>query len=161
MLTGRELKVVIPTLIVASIGIYFVQFSNQSPTDALKAFSGSNTEKPLRMEDLSPAYIQAIQHEGFSIVINDQFYTQSRNVSPAFPIMATFFHSDPNITKIRMQHPGDSSRSLTFPLDKAIRITNHEGHMAQGHVSTSEFVALDGSGKAHGRIILKFVPKKR
>jgi len=96
--------------------------------------------------------------EGFSIQINDQTYRRNASISPKSPLMAMFKHSNPAVTKIRMQHPQRPDLHIMYPLGQAVRIINHETYMRRGQLSSSEFLAQDDSGKTYDRILIEFKP---
>ena len=105
-------------------------------------------------------FVEAVEVSVFTIEINGEQYTYSQSISPSFPIMATFLHPDPRVTHVRMQHPSDPNRQMTFKIGRRVQIVNHESHMRAGHESQSVFIALDDKGNAYGRITLTFMPHR-
>jgi hypothetical protein len=98
------------------------------------------------------------RHEGFTIQINDRIYRQNASIRPSLPLMATFNHSDPAVTKIRMQHPQRPDLHIIYPLGQQIRIINHETYMRRGQISSSEFLAQDAQDNIYDRILIEFKP---
>ncbi len=94
----------------------------------------------------------------FIINVNGTEIGKSASISPSIPIYMTFHHTNPAVTKIRMGHPQNPALSKTFSLGEKHRIINHEQHMKSGHVSTSEFLALDDQGRIYNKIIISFLP---
>lgn len=103
-------------------------------------------------------YVVPFMEQIFTVELNGTSYKKSGSVTPTFPIMAVFRHSNPAVVAVRMQHPGNPDMSMTFDVGKQYRIQNHEDHMRAGHVSSSEFIALDKDGNERGVIALSFVP---
>jgi hypothetical protein len=94
----------------------------------------------------------------FTIKINDRTYQKNASISPFFPLMATFTHNNPAVTKIRMQHPTRPDLHIIYPIDQPVRIINHETYMRRGQLSSSEFLAMDNAGKVYDRIVIEFKP---
>lgn len=94
----------------------------------------------------------------FKIEVNGQALSKSGRISPSVPIYAVFHHVNPAVTRVRMQHPSHPSLSKNFSLGEKHRIQNHEQHMKAGHVSSSEFLALDPQGRVYDKITISFVP---
>ena len=106
----------------------------------------------------SKAVKNITRHEGFTIQINNRTYRRNASISPSFPLMATFHHSNPSVTKIRMQHPQRPDLHIIYPLGQKVRIINHETYMRRGQLSSSEFLAQDGQDNVYDRILIEFKP---
>ncbi|MBI3609183.1 MAG: hypothetical protein HY204_00575 [Nitrospirae bacterium] len=94
----------------------------------------------------------------FTVQINGTPYTRSEVISPTLPIIAVFYHPDPNVTTIRMQFPADPGRRMTFPLGRPVRLVDPEMNLKEGKRVQSEFVAVDELGNEYDKISLTFVP---
>ncbi len=103
-------------------------------------------------------YAEQVAQADFVITVNGLDIIRSTEISPPLPIMMSFRHKNPDVKMVRMQHPGNPQFSLTMKVGQEYRITNHEDHMKAGHVSTSEFLALDNQGNVYDKITISFVP---
>tara|TARA_B100001989_G_scaffold252023_1_gene232821 strand:+ start:3465 stop:3749 length:285 start_codon:yes stop_codon:yes gene_type:complete len=77
---------------------------------------------------------------------------------PCYPVMASFHHPNPNVTRIKMRYPYNHGLYMIFPVHETTHITLHENFMKQNQTSISDFIAEDDAGNSYGQITLTFLP---
>jgi hypothetical protein len=95
----------------------------------------------------------------FTLEINDTRYQFVSAITPDIPIFVKATHSNPNITKIRLQNRNDPSKKIDFAAGQRVNIKNTDNQMKKGVTSSIEFLALDDSERVKGNVIITFVPE--
>lgn len=113
----------------------------------------ASTKSFAQDQDNSPSH-----DNHFVVNISGVDYTSSQNIVPCFPLIAHFRHSNPEVTKIRMQYPLNPRMYMIFPVQDEAHIKLHEDYMKLGEYSFSDFIALDDYNKEYGTIRLTFIP---
>ena len=90
----------------------------------------------------------------FKVYINDIPYSgESVEIpAPCYPVMASFFHSHYDVTRIRMEYPIDPSKFFMFPAFGRTHMEFHEEVLKNGQRPYMDWVAEDDNGKQYGRI---------
>ena len=95
----------------------------------------------------------------FTLEINDTRYQFVSAITPDIPIFVKATHSNPNVTKIRLQNRNDPSKKIDFAAGQRVNIKNTDNQMKKGVTSSIEFLALDDSERVKGNVIITFVPE--
>ena len=119
----------------------------EQPAQAAPAPKETNTE-----------YFMGAGEEYFIVNVSGIDYGASENIIPCFPVIARFKHSNPKVTKIRMQYPPRPEMYVIYEAQHDAHLKLHENFMKKGEYSYSDFVALDDHNRELGRITLTFVP---
>jgi hypothetical protein len=94
----------------------------------------------------------------FHIEINGESYSGDATISPVMPIMATFTHTNPAVTKIVMQHPKRLDLNAIYPLNQPVHLLKHETYIRRSQPIISKFFAQDDDGNFYGNTNLYFKP---
>lgn len=103
-------------------------------------------------------YFMGAGEEYFIVNVSGIDYTASENIMPCFPVIARFKHSNPSVTKIRMQYPPRPEMYIIYEAQHDAHLKLHENFMKSGEYSYSDFVALDDHNRELGRLTLTFIP---
>ncbi len=94
----------------------------------------------------------------FTVQINGKRYIHDAKISEDPPLKAFFMHPLSKVSHIRMQHPDNPEMARIYPIEREVRLLNHEAHLVVNHKSASDFIALDSLGNEYGRIRITFKP---
>lgn len=99
------------------------------------------------------AQVESKSDYSFLVYINGHPYSKDATLPPpCFPVMASFYHSHYDVTRIRMEYPIDPSKFFMFPLYGETRMEFHEGVLRDGDRPYMDWVAEDDAGNQYGRI---------
>ncbi len=95
---------------------------------------------------------------GLSVEIDGRSYVADATLSPRYPLVAVFRHSDPSVKFVRMQHPSYSRLAHVYPVGQPARLAPHDVLMLNDVFSASVFIAVDADGRYLDRLTLRFKP---
>lgn len=93
---------------------------------------------------------------GLSVEIDGKTYTSDATLSPRYPLVAVFRHTDPAVQFVRMRHPSYGRLAHVYPVGQPARLAPHDVLMLNGVFSASVFIAVDADGRYLDRLTLRF-----
>ena len=109
---------------------------------------------------LIPVQSLAQSSGSLQVVINGKTIKRTAELSPDFPIYATFSHSNPSIVKVKLEYKGDIPSLKEFKLGKKYKLKGQEKNMASGNTVTNYFISIDADGIEYDKLKVTFIPKK-
>lgn len=140
----------------------FLYFKAQKPRD-IDAINTPHVQTAHKSDQLAELHDHSAvvmpEYDGFNVIINGAPYMMDMSIKVNPPITAHFTHSNPAVTRVRMQYPRDPRMHVFYPVNRDVTIELHSSYMDQGVASYSDFIAEDDAGNAYDKIRLTFLPQ--